>query len=129
MVTSTCTAHILVVACYPTDLVPPDAASTRQNIVDTFANVTTFYNQASHGAPNVQVDVTDFVLLLNDSAYYRRVNGAAGYPNIDGAVLDQLMAECAQGAVNRGFDLNHYVVMVASVFMPGLTVRAWGGWS
>jgi hypothetical protein len=49
-VPSTGTARILVVVCNPTDLVPPDAAVTRQGVVDTFAEVTTFYDQASFGA-------------------------------------------------------------------------------
>jgi M6 family metalloprotease-like protein len=128
-VPSTGTARILVVVCNPTDLVPPNPADTRQDVVDTFANVITFYDQASYGQLNVQVDVTSFVGLLNDANYYHRANGADGYPNIDAAVLDQLMAECAQGAVSQGFDLNDYSVMVASVYMPGFSVRAWGGWS
>jgi M6 family metalloprotease-like protein len=123
------TARILVVLCNPTDLVSPNPADTRQDAIETFADVTAFYDQASYGQLDVQVDVTDFVALLNNTAYYHRANGAAGYPNIDGAVLDQLMAECAQGAVDQGFDLNDYSVMVASVYMPGFSVRAWGGWS
>jgi len=123
------TARILVVVCNPTDLVPPNAGNTRQDVVDTFADVTAFYDQASYGQLNAQVDVTNFVALLSNADYYHRANGAAGYPNIDGAVLDQLMAECAQGAVDQGFDLNNFSVMVASVYMPGFSVRAWGGWS
>ena len=122
-------ARILVVACNPTDLTPPDPTAVRSAIVDTFADVTTFYDQASYGALDVQVNVTEFVALLEDSAYYHRANGANGYPNIDNAVLDQLMAECAQGAVDQGLDLNDYAVLVASVHLPGLSVRAWGGWS
>lgn len=128
-VPATGTARILVVLCNPTDLVPANAATTRQDVVDTFANVTTFYDQASYGQLDVQVTVTALVNLLNDSDYYHRTNGAVGYPNIDNAVLDQLMAECAQGAVDQGHDLDDYSVMVASVYMPGKTVRAWGGWS
>jgi M6 family metalloprotease-like protein len=128
-VPSTGTARILVVACYPTDKVPANLTTVRQEIVDTFADVTTFYDQASYGQLTVQVDVTTFVPLLQDSSYYHRSNGAVGYPNIDGAVLDQLMAECAQGAVDQTLDLDDYVVMVAAVHMPGLSVRAWGGWS
>lgn len=123
------TAKILVVTCNPTDEVPANAAGTRQDIVDTFADVTTFYDQASYGALTVQVDVTTFVALLGDAAYYHRTNSAPGYPNIDDAVLDQLMAECAQGAVDQGFDLDDYSVLVASVFLPHDVVRAWGGWS
>nr|MDO8111036.1 IPT/TIG domain-containing protein [Candidatus Sigynarchaeota archaeon] len=123
------TARILVVVCNPTDLVPPNPANTRQNVVDSFAVVTKFYDQASYGQLSVQVDVTSFVVLLNNADYYHRANGAVGYPNIDAAVLDQLMAECAQGAVNQSFDLNNYSVMVASIYLPGLSVRAWGGWS
>ena len=123
------TARILVVLCNPTDKVPPNAVTAHQAVVDSFAQVTTFYDQASYGQLDVQVDVTDFVALLNDAAYYHRPNGAVGYPNIDQAVLPQLTAECAQGAVSQGFDLNNYAVMVTSVYMPGLSVRAWGGWS
>ena len=123
------TARILVVVCNPTDEVPANATNARQDVVDTFADVTTFYDQASYGQLDVQVDVTTFVPLLRDAEYYHRANGAAGYPNIDGAVLGQLMAECAQGAVNQGFDLNDYSVLVASVFLPNHAVRAWGGWS
>ncbi len=126
---STGTARILVVACNPTDLVPPNATTARQDIVDRFDDVETFYDQASYGALSVQADVTTFVSLLQDSNYYHRTNGANGYPNIDASVLGQLMAECAQGAVDQGFDLDDYALMVASVYLPGLTVRAWGGWS
>lgn len=126
---TTGTARVLVVACNPTDSVPANAAVARQNIVDAMANVTTFYDQASYGTLDVPVDVTTHVSLLNNAAYYHRANGAVGYPNIDNAVLGQLMAECAQGAVDQGFDLDDYEVLVASIFLPGLTVRAWGGWS
>jgi M6 family metalloprotease-like protein len=128
-VPSTGTARILVVACNPTDLVPPDPTAVQQAIVDTFSEVTTFYDQASYGQLSVEVAVTTFVPLLEDSDYYHRTNGSTGYPNIDNAVLGQLMAECAQGAVDQGLDLDNYVVMVAAVHMPGLSVRAWGGWS
>jgi hypothetical protein len=128
-VPSTGTARILVVACNPTDVAPADPAATRQSVVDTFADVTKFYAQASYDALDVQVDVTSFVALLGDKDYYHKANGDPGYPNIDADVLDQLMAECAQGAVDQGFDLDDYSVMVASVYLPGSTVRAWGGWS
>lgn len=123
------TARILVVACHPADAAPPNPASDRQAIVDTFDQVNDFYTQASYGRLAVQVEVTTFVPLLRDTDYYHRDNGGRGYPNIDLAVLDQLMAECAQGAVNQGLDLDDYQVLVASVFMPGRAVRAWGGWS
>lgn len=126
---STGVARMLVVACHPTDLVPADLAATRQGIVDTFDDVTRFYDQASYGDLDVQVAVTTFVPLLNNADYYHRANGGAGYPNIDAAVLDQLMAECAQGAVDQGLDLDDFEVMVAAVHLPGLGVRAWGGWS
>lgn len=84
--------------CYLTDLVPADQATTRNGIVVTFGNMSTFYDQVSYGAPDVQVDVTTFVALLDDAEYYHRQNGAPGCPNIDNAVLGQLMAEAAQGA-------------------------------
>lgn len=128
-VPSTGTARMLVVVCNPTDLIPGDPTNVRQDIIDTFDSVTTFYDQASYGQLNVQIDVTTFVALLENADYYHRVNGADGYPNIDADVLPQLMAECAQGAVDQGLDLDDYSVMVAAVHMPGLSVRAWGGWS
>lgn len=123
------TARVLVVPSFPTDMVPPNQTTARQAVVDTFANVTTYYNQVSYNTLSVQVDVTNFVALLEDSAYYHKPGPATGYPNIDNAVLDQLMAESAQGAVNAGFDLDDYAVMAALVYLPGLEVRAWGGWS
>ncbi|WP_328665231.1 IPT/TIG domain-containing protein [Streptomyces sp. NBC_00322] len=121
------TARVLVVACYPTDQVPPNLTTTRQQIVDTFAQMTTFYAQASYNKLNVRVDVTNFVTLLKGTDYYHRANGAPGYPNIDETRLDQLWAECAQGAVDQGLNLNDYNVLVSSVFMPNREVRAWGG--
>lgn len=123
------TARVLVVPSFPTDMVPPNPTTTRQDIVDTFANVTTYYDQVSYNTLDVQVDVTDFIALLGDSAYYHNPGPGNGYPNIDSAVLDQLMAESAQGAVDAGFDLDDYSVMAALVYLPGLGVRAWGGWT
>ncbi|MCP4375285.1 MAG: hypothetical protein GY794_03785 [bacterium] len=128
-IATTGTARVLVVACNPTDLVPANAATARQAIVDAMANVTSYYDQVSYNTLAVPVDVTTHVSLLNNANYYHRANGAVGYPNIDNAVLGQLMAECAQGAVDQGFNLDDYEVLVASVFLPGLGVRAWGGWS
>lgn len=123
------TARILVVLTNPTDSVPANPAAKRNDVVSTFGNVTTFYDQVSYGTLDVQVDVTDFVALLGDVDHYHRSNGATGYPNIDGAVLPQLTAEAAQGAVDQGFDLDDYSVMAVLVHLPGLEVRAWGGWS
>lgn len=121
------TANILVVNCHPTDLIPPDLAVAKQDVVDTFADVTTYFDQASYGQLTVQVDVTDHVPLLEDSAYYHKGGSDPGYPNIDLAIIDQLLAECASGAQGQGFNLNNYALMVVSVHLPGLTVRAWGG--
>jgi len=126
---ATGTARVLVVLTYPTDMVPASEAQVRNDAVATFGNVRTFYDQASYGALDVQVDVTQCVALLEDSAYYHRANGAAGYPNLDADVLHQLAAEAAQGAVDQSYDLDDYAVMVVLVHLPGLGVRAWGGGS
>lgn len=123
---STGTARMLVVPCYPTDQVPANTAVTRQQIIDTFAQMAGFYAQASYNKLNVSVDVTNFVKLLGDTDYYHRANGAKGYPNIDEIRLEQLWAECAQGAKDQNRDLNNYSVIVAAVFMPTREVRAWG---
>ena len=69
----------------------------------------------------MQVDVTDFVALVGNAAYYHRPNGAPGYPNIDEAVFDQFIAEAAQGAVDQGFDLDDYTVMVVLRLCPNST--------
>ncbi len=122
-------ARVLVVLVNPTDMVPPNSGQVRTDVINTFSNVTTFYDQVSYGTLDVPVDVTNFVPLLENADYYHRQNGAAGYPNIDQPVLDQLTAEAAQGAENQGFNLDDYVVMAVLVYMPGLEVRAWGGWS
>ncbi len=123
------TARVLVVLVNPTDSVPPDPAAARTTVVNTFANVHTFYDQVSYGTLDVQVDVTNFVALVDNADHYHRPNGAPGYPNIDEAVIDQFTAEAAQGAVDQGFDLDDYSVMAVLAYLPGLRVRAWGGWA
>ena len=123
------TARVLVILANPTDLVPANPTTERNTVVNTFANVTTFYDQISYGTLAVQVDVTTFVPLIDNADHYHRPNGAPGYPNIDGAVFDQLTAEAARGAVNQGFNLDNYSVMAVLTYLPGLAVRAWGGWA
>ena len=90
----------------------------------------TFYDQGQgYGTLDVQVDVTDFIPLVDNADHYHRPNGALGYPNIDEAVFEQFTAEAAQGAVDQGFDLDDYRVMAVLAYLPGLSVRAWGGWA
>ena len=72
------TARVLVVLVNPTDSVPPDPAGARTAVVDTFANVHTFYDQVSYGTLDVQVDVTDFIPLVDNADHYHRPNGALG---------------------------------------------------
>ncbi|WP_066498163.1 IPT/TIG domain-containing protein [Abyssisolibacter fermentans] len=126
---ATGTVKVLVVPSYPTDLTPTNLTTARQDIVDIFENVTNFYDQVSYGTLNIDVDVIDFIPLLNNSAHYHRTNGSSGYPNIDNAVLGQLMAESAKGAVDDNLNIDNYDLMAAIVYLPGLGVRAWGGWS
>ena len=123
------TARVLVILVNPTDSVPPDPAAARTTVVNTFTNVHTFYDQVSYGTLDVQIDVTDFIALVDNADHYHRPNGAPGYPNIDEAVFDQFTAEAAQGAVDQGFDLDDYSVMAVLAYLPGLSVRAWGGWA
>jgi M6 family metalloprotease-like protein len=122
-------ARVLVVLTYPTDSVPASQTTVRNAVLSTFGNVHDFYHQVSYGTLDVQVDVSTFVALLDNADHYHRANGAPGYPNIDLATIDQLTAEAAQGAVNQGFNLDDYAVMVVLVHLPGLGVRAWGGWT
>lgn len=120
------TLRVLVSLVRPTDRTPANPANARQGVIEQWADVTTFYDQASYGDLNVQVDVTSsFAELSGTEADYLdpTVN------NIDPAVLGRFVAEAAQAAVNDGKDLDDYHVMAATIFLNGGFIRAWGGWS
>jgi len=122
---STGTVDVLVVVSYPTDRVPPNLATERQNIADKWDMVHTFYDQASYGALDVQVTVTDWVALSGTfDDYY-----SAAHANLDPAVLDRFTAECADGAESQGFDLDDFDAMSCFIWTNGVFLRAWGGWS
>jgi len=122
---STGTIRVLVVPSYPTDTVPANLAAERQAIVDKWDDVRTFYAQASYGALDVQRDAAQFVPLCGTFSDYIDTAKA----NIYNSVLDRFTAECAQGAVNQGFDLDDYDAMACFIWVNGTFLRAWGGWS
>jgi hypothetical protein len=123
-VPATGTMRILAVLVNPTDRVPADPAGARNNVVGAWANVHTYYDQASYGRLNVAVDVT---------ANWHTITGAfadyvdTGIQNIRTAALDRLEAEAAQTAVNEGFNLDNYALMAVILNLNGTFIRAWGG--
>jgi len=129
-VSPTGTAKVLVSIVYPSDQTPANPANLRQDIIDIWDNVTTFYDQASFNTLTVDVDILSaWHELSGNQATYYKANGAAGYPNIDWGVIDRLMAEAAQAAVDDGFDLNDYDMMACVINLNGTFIRAWGGFS
>lgn len=127
---STGTANVLVTIVNPTDQLPPNPTTLRQDIMDIWDDVTTFYDQASFNALTVDVDVLSawHTLSGNQAAYYK-ANSDPGYPNIDWGVMDRLVAESAQAAVDNGLDLNDYDLMALVINLNGTFIRGWGGFS
>jgi len=114
--------RVLVVLVRPNDLVPTAAA--RNMVVTAWDNVRTFYNQASYGKTNVQVDISaNWAVLDGPMADF-----VAG-DNIDWGQMGRLMAQAAQAAVNEGFTLDDYAMMACVVFLNGTFIRAWGNWA
>jgi hypothetical protein len=118
------TVRVLVALLQPNDASPANPAALRTTIADIWANVTTYYAQASYGRTTVQVDVLSNWATL-DGTHDDFVAG----DNIDPAQLDRLMAQAAQAAVDEGLDLDDYQMMAATFFASGTFLRAWGGWS
>ncbi len=123
---STGTMRVLVVLVNPKDIVPANPANARNDVIDRWNTVHTFYDQVSFTGLDVQVDTTTtWKPLLQNWSYYH--DTAAD--NIKQSVLDQLTAEAAQIAVNDGKNLDNYGMMAVIVFLNGAFIRAWGGWS
>ena len=96
---STGTMNVLVSLVNPTDEVPTNPANARNDVVSKWDTVHDFYDQASFTALDVDVDVTTgWNTLLNNKAYYLDTS----INNIDQSVLDQLVTEAAQAAVDDG---------------------------
>ncbi len=120
---STGTLRVLIVLCQANNLAPPNATTTRNNIVNTFNSVNTFYDQASYDQLNVQVDVTTNWRTLDGT-----INDFMDGDNLDYTMLDQIIAEAAQQAVDEGFNLNDYTLIAALVY-TNQDIRCWGGGS
>lgn len=130
-ISPTGTANVLVTIVNPADGVPSDPTTLRQTVVDTWDVVPVFYDQASFSALTVDVDVLSswHTLSGNQAAYYK-ANGDTGYPNIDWGVIDRLVAESAQAAVDDSLDLDDYDMMAVVFNTSGVpSIRGWGGFS
>lgn len=114
---------VLVVLCQANDLPAPNPANLRNNIINTFNQVNTFYDQASYNTLDVQVDVTNNWRTLDGT-----INDMMDGDNLDSGRLDQIIAEAAQQAVDEGFTLNDYTLIAAMVY-TNQGIRAWGGGS
>ncbi len=122
---STGTIRVLVIPCYPTDVVPGNMVTASNTIGAPWADVQTFYNQASYTLLTVNVTEANFVALTGNWDDYYEPN----YSNIDPDVLDRLTAECAKGAQDQGINLNNFDAMACVIWTNGVFLRAWGGWS
>ncbi len=123
---STGTVKVLVSLVNPTDEVPTNPTNARNDVIDKWDSVNEFYDQASFNTLNVQIDVTSgWNTLIKDKAYYIDTS----IDNIKQSVLDQLVAEAAQAAVDDGKNMDNYGMMAVVIFLNGQFIRAWGGWS
>ena len=118
---STGTFRLLVVLCQANDLAPPNAATIRNNVVNTFNAVHTFYDQAGYGQLDIQADVTANWRILDGT-----INDLMDGDNLNGTRLIQIIAEAAQQAIDEGFNLNNYTLIAALVYTNQF-IRAWGG--
>lgn len=116
------TVRVLVALVVPNDLVPTAAARTI--VTSAWANVVTYYSQASYGQTVVQVDVTTNWKMI-DAASADLLEDS----NIKWAEIGRVMAFAAQGAADEGFNLDNYAMTAAVMFLNGTFIRAWGGWS
>lgn len=122
------TLRIVVVLLQANDRSPPVAATTRTDVVNTWARVVEFYKQASYDKTKVQVDVTTGFATL-DGSFSTFVDAPGGIENIRQGQLDRLTAQAAKAAQDDGRDLNNYVMMACELYTGGTFIRAWGGWS
>ena len=122
------TLRVLVSLVRPSDRTVSDPTAARNAVIAQWADVTTFYDQASYGDLTVQVDVTSsWAELSGTEADY--VDSSPSVNNIDPDVLPRFVAEAAQAAVDDGMDLDDYDVMAGTIFLDGGFIRAWGNWS
>lgn len=130
-VPSTGTLNVLVVLVNPTDRVPANLTTARNTVVQAWDNVHTFYDQASYSRLDVVADVTtNWHTLTGDFDDYVTIAADdPNAPNIRPDVLDRLMAEAAQAAVDEGLSLENYAAMACVINLDGTFIRAWGGWS
>jgi hypothetical protein len=123
---STGTLKVLISLVNPSDTVPADPVAARDAVLTSRDQIRTFYDQASYGDLDVQIDIlANWHTLTGDSNTY--VDAAINNIGVD--VLDRLMAEAAQAAVDENFDLNDYNILACVTFLDGSFIRAWGGWS
>lgn len=112
------TIRVLVALVTPTDRAP--SAAERAMVAAAWDNVRTFYDQASYGRTDVQIDIT---------TGWRELDGTSADflegDNIEWAQVGRMTAQAAQGAVDEGFNLNDYAMM-ATVCSLGTFIRAWG---
>ncbi len=125
---TTGTIRALVVVSYPTDRLPSDPDSERAAIENTWTWLSMFYFQASYGRLTVDVTVTDWACLTGAFTDYVTELEPGAYM-FDSLILDRLTAECAQGALDQGFDLENFDVLCCCVWTNGENVRDLGNWN
>jgi hypothetical protein len=126
------TTDVLVSLVRPTDKSPSDGSAARQNVVDKWDSVDTYFEQASYGDMTVNTTVTgDWHELTGDEDTYVDYRSDREDPddpwesNVKPGVTGRLRAEAAQAAVDEGYDLGEFDAFVATLFLNGSFIRAW----
>ena len=120
------TSDVLVVVCHAQDRVPANLANTRTDVMTTFDNVDTYFDQISYGRKRINLDYSNWVPLSGNYTDYVDAS-INNIDNPDG--LNRIVAEAAQGAIDDGFDLDDYDLMTVCLFLDTDRIRAWGGWN
>jgi hypothetical protein len=119
------TINVLVVMLQTTDTAPGNPGSTRTQVSNAWANVHTYYDQASYGRTNVRVDQTNFATLDGPLADFLD----SSIDNFRSNQLGRIAAIGAKAAQDQGFTLSSYQMIAFVTFTNGTFVRAWGGGS
>lgn len=126
------TTDVLVSLVKPTDVSPSDGSAARQDVVDKWDTVDTYFDQASYGAMGVDTTVTsDWQELAGDEDTYVDYRSDSEDPddpwesNVKPGVIKRLRAEAAQAAEDEGYSLDDYDAFVATLFLDGSFIRAW----
>jgi hypothetical protein len=115
------TIKVLVSLVFPTDKKEGATPAAQVAIQKTWAEVARFYSEASFGRKKIEATVTGWRPLTGDSTLYITNKKEEAGPNIkdDHGTLMRLCSEAAQAALDQGYRLEDYRILVAVIFLDG----------